>query len=253
MNPLVLVAALAAVPVPAPETRADFTPIPANATRQIVCQLRVVTLQGEAPADLGADALLAEAERRGTVQQLPRVTLWDGQSAKVFNGTTRTFTTGVAAALKDGAPVVVPTTKTVDVGARFELAARVTGGAVVGRLKHTDTRVVEPVRAVALNLRHVGPDGLERVGVETIAAPEVTTQATDAAVRLRSGGTLVVAGPVRTEEFRTERLLRVPFASRLFTTVGTDRLPVRTYLLLTVNVVEDDAVPVAPAPRPVGR
>jgi len=273
VNPFVLIAALAAVPIPtpppaAPAARAEFTPIPADATRAVVFTLRVVSLQGDAPADFGAPltdarfrALLTavEADRLGTVQQLPRVTVVEGQTAKVFTGDSRTFTTGVEAAVKDGRAVVVPTTKTVEVGTRFELSGRAAaGGAVVARVKYTDTRVGDTVMGVPLTVTTTGADGLERVGVVTIEAPEVNTATVAAAVRLPAGRAVVIPGPARMQEVREEVgvpvLSRIPYVSRLFTTVGYGRVAVRTYLVLSAEVVADEsALPVAPAPRPVGR
>lgn len=273
MNPFVLVAALAAVPMPtpppaAPAARAEFTPIPADATRAVVFQLRVVSLQGEVPADFGApptDARLralmtvVEADRLGTVLQLPRVTVIEGQTAKVFTGHSRTFTTGVEAALKDGRAVVVPKTQTVEVGSRFELSGRaVAGGAVAARVKYTDTRVGDTVHGVPLTVTTTGADGLQRVGVVTIEAPEVDTATFQAAVRVPAGRSVVIPGPTRMQEVREEVgvpvLSRIPYVSRLFTTVGYGRVPVRAYLVLSAEVVEDaPARPVAPAPRPVGR
>lgn len=268
MNPFLLVAALAAVPIPAPELRAAFTPTPADATRAVVFQLRVVSLQGEVPADFGApltDAqfraltTVVEADRLGTVQQLPRVTVFEGQTAKVFAGHARTFTTGVEAAVKDGRAVVVPTTKTVEVGSRFELSGRaVAGGAVAARVKYTDTRVGETVHGVPLTVTTTGADGLLRVGTVTIEAPELDTSKVEAAVRVPAGRAVVIPGPTRMhevrEEFETPVLSRIPYVSRLFRSVGITRVPVRTYLVLTATAVEDEpARPVAPAPRPVGR
>ena len=56
------------------------------------------------------------------------------------------------------------------------------------------------------------------------------------------------------EEYRTPVLSDIPYVSRLFTTVGMTRVQVRTYLVLSATVVEDDAaLPVAPAPRTVRR
>lgn len=271
MNPLLLVAALAAVPVPRaeppPAVRAEFTPAPADADRAVVFTLRVLTLQGDAPAGLGTPltdaqfrALLTavEADRSGTVLQMPRVTLIEGQTAKVLAGDTRTFTTGVEAVAKGGGVEVVPTTKTVEVGSRLELSGRAAGGAVMARVKYTDTRVGEVVRGAALTVRHVGADGLERNGVVTIEAPDVETTSLQATVRVPAGRTVVIPGPVRMQEVREEFgvpvLSRIPYVSRLFTNVGVTRVAVRTYLVLSAEVVADEgALPVAPAPRPVGR
>lgn len=279
MNPLLLVAALAAVPLsaapaPAPAARAEFTPAPADATRAVAFRLRVVSLHNELPDGLtlrpGATGVTeaqvrtlletAELDRRGGVLQAPTITAADGQTATVSIGDTRTFTTGVEARVQDGRVTVVPTTKEVEVGIRLELTGRIAadGKAVAARLKYTDTRVGDVVRGVALNLRHVGDDGLERNGVVTLAAPEVNTATVEAAVRLPAGGAVVIPGPTQTQEVREEFgvpvLSRIPYVSRLFTNVGVTRVPVRTYLVLSAVVIEEEpALPVAPAPRPVGR
>ena len=190
---------------------------------------------------------------------MPRVTVAEGQTAKVFAGQARSFDTGVEAVLKDGSVQVLPTTKTVEVGTRFELSGRAAaGGAVAARVKYTDTRVGDVVRGAVLNVRHVGPDGLERVGAVTIEAPEVSTASARAVVRVPAGHSVLIPGPVRMQEERTESgvpvLSRIPYVSRLFTTVGYGRVAVRTYLVVTATLIEDEsAVPVAPAPRPVGR
>jgi hypothetical protein len=58
------------------------------------------------------------------------------------------------------------------------------------------------------------------------------------------------------ETFETPVLSSIPYVSRLFTSVGVTRVPVRTYLVLSAVVIEDEdgpAPPVAPAPRPAGR
>lgn len=282
MNPLLLVAALAAVPVPrvvpAPhaggEFRAAAAPVPDGATRVVAFRLRVVSLHNELPDGLtlrpGATPVtdaqvrtLLEAvqlDRRGGVLQAPTISAADGQTASVGIGDTRTFTTGVEARVVGGRVEVVPTTKAVEVGTRLELTGRIAadGKSVAARVKYTDTRVGDAVRGVALNLRHVGDDGLERNGVVTLAAPEVSTATVEAAVRLPAGGAVVIPGPTRTEEVREEYgvpvLSRIPYVSRLFTNVGITRVPVRTYLVLSAVVIEDEpALPVAPAPRRVGR
>ncbi|QDU24018.1 hypothetical protein [Urbifossiella limnaea] len=264
MNPLILVAALAAVSPPG--LRAEFTAAPADAKRTIIFQLRVLTIQGDPPAGLDApltDAqlrtLLTEVGARGNLLTAPRVTVTEGQTAKVFTGQARSFDTGVEAVLKDGSVQVLPTTKTVEVGTRFELTGRAAaGGAVAARLKYTDTRVGDVVQGAAVTVRHVGADGLLRNGVVTLVAPEVSTATAQATVRVPAGRAVVIPGPVRTEEVREEFgppvLSRIPYVSRLFTNVGVSRVPVRTYLVLTATLIEDEsALPAAPAPRPVGR
>lgn len=274
MNPLILVAALAAVPLHA-------SPAPPN--RAVVFQLRVLTYRGGPAYPLGTyltyeqlRAVLTEVESHCSdgVLLMPRLTAAEGQTAKVFLGHTRTFTTGVQAVAKNGGVEVVPTTKTVEVGSRFELSGRAAArGAVAVRVKYTDTRVGEVVRGAAVNVRHVGADGLERNGVVTIEAPEVDTVTAQAEVRVPAGRSVVIRGPAREQEVRETYgirvLSRIPdlsrqasegdglldhYRSRQFTTVGSRTVKFETYLVLSATVVEDEpARPVAPAPRPVRR
>ena len=285
MNPLLLAAALAAVPVPPPpatapaargETRGWVTPATDDATRAVVYELRLLSLSSDLPAGVALNpgttsltdaqlrALMAavQLDRRGGVLAAPRVTVTDGETARVHVGGTRVFTTGVEAGLKDGRVVVTPRLTTVDVGQRFEFTGRVAadGRTVTTRFRYADTRVGDTVMGVPLTVQQDGADGLRRIGVVVVEAPDVDTQTVEATVALTPGRHTVIPGPVRTEEvretFETPVLSQIPYVSRLFTNVGVSRVPVRTYLVLSAVVLEDETrpdVPVAPAPRPAGR
>lgn len=267
MNPLLLAAALGAAPVLVPLP----APPAADPARAVAFTVRVVTVSGELPAgvrlndgptrltDAQLRALLGgvQGDRHGGVMQAPRVTTSEGETATVSIGETRRFTTGVAAVRRDGRVAVEPKTTAVEVGERFELRGRVTeDGAVAARVKYTTTRVGDAVPAVPVTVRHVGADGLERVGVVVVEAPDVDTKTVEARVTLPAGRHVVIPGPTRMVEERTEFgppvLSRIPYVNRLFTNVGYGRSAVRTYLVLSATVVADDAAE-APAPREIGR
>ncbi len=274
MNPLLLAAALGAapvlVPIPAPPPAVPVAPD--DAARAVAFTVRVVSVAGDLPAGVRlndgptrlTDAQLRafleglQGDRHNNILQAPRVVTAEGQTAKVVAGDVRTFTTGVEAVLKDGRVAVVPKETAVEVGERFELSGRVAAdGAVVARVKYTATRVGDAVPAVPLAVPQVGADGLQRVGAIVIVAPDVDTKTVAARVTVPAGRHVVIPGPARMAEERTEYgppvLSQIPYVSRLFTSVGIGRYAVRTYLVVSATVIEADAAEVAPPPREVGR
>ncbi|MBN9523120.1 hypothetical protein J0H58_32170 [bacterium] len=278
MNPLLLAAALGAapvlVPIPAPPPAAPEVRAvaPDDAARAVAFTVRVVSVAGDLPRSVRlndgptrlTDAQLRafldglQGDRHSGILQAPRVVAAEGQTATVVAGEARTFTTGVEAVLKDGRAEVVPKETAVEVGERFELSGRVADdGAVVARVKYTTTRVGDTMPAVPLTVPQVGADGLHRVGTVVIVAPDVDTKTVAARVTVPAGRHVVIPGPTRTVEERTEVrtpvLSDIPYVSRLFTSVGVGRYAVRTYLVVSATVIEDDAAEVAPPPREVGR
>jgi type II secretory pathway component HofQ len=255
VNPLLLAATLAVIPVP------PGTPAP---TRTVVHQLRLLTV----PADStpGWEAPLAEAQLlalaatafRAAAEPAPRVATTEGQTARILAGHSQTFTTGVEAGLKDGQVVVSPKTTTVYVGEQYELTGRASadGATVTTQLAFRSTRVRQSVPVVPVVVPPLA--GEKEPTVVTLQVPEVDTVTINKTVVIPAGRTVVIPGPVRVQEERSEFgppfLSKIPYLNRMFVNVGVGRVSVRTYLLVSAQVVEGEpAVPVAPAPRPVGR
>jgi type II secretory pathway component GspD/PulD (secretin) len=268
VTPFLLAAALGLLPTPTYEGPA--APSPATATRAVAYRLRVLSLANDLPAGVtlnsGATPLTdaqvraivraAEADPTGGILAAPTVTAAEGETASVFTGHTRTFTTGIEAGMKDGQVVIAPKVTTVEVGLRLEFTGQVVAGgkAVTTRFKYVDTRIPATTPTVSVVIPpHGATAGPTTVQLQT---PTVDTATLETTAVLSAGGHVVIAGPVRTQEVRTEYgppvLSRLPYLSRLFTNVGYTRVPVRTYLLLSAVVLEDEsATPVAPAPRAV--
>lgn len=209
------------------------------APRGVVYRARLVTTSGTVPfgyanvppephpwavlTDVQVTTLFEalEGDRRAAVKSSPRVAAAAGAAARLFAGQPRGTAESWSGVVEEGTVVEVVGRPSAD------------GRRVTARVSQTVTRP---------------------------GMPRPDTATTVATVTLPAGGHALIAGPIFTWYEQSEAVYGptlfgplIPGVERLYTRVETVRRSLRTYLVLTAAVEEERALPVAPAPRPVGR
>jgi hypothetical protein len=240
----------------------------------IAYEVRVLTLRGEAIPNLATKegavaflnddqlkALLTDVQGRArvNVMQAPKMTAADGQEAAVIVADRRSFVTGVEAALVKGQAVLVPKSKSYDIGERINLVGRVAadGRSVRATFKFSSTEVAGPVPLVPVTspispVAGGGKPGQSIPFTQFLQVPTIDTLTVEKELVIHAGRHAVItASPREREErhtFTTPILSDLPLVGRLFTSVGYGRTTVRTVLIVSATVIEQPTeIPPPPA------
>ena len=198
-------------------------------------------------ADLKFLLETAQGNRRTNIMQAPRVTANHDEAVAVRAVETQTLHTTLEAAVVNGQSVLIPKKASLETGMTLNLRGRVSADktAVAVDVKYSDKRVEKvnmvPVTTMITPVFEGGSQGKPVPFKYFLEAPQITTIAIEKKdLRLPSGGHVAIAGPsVQTEvreESRVPVLGDLPFAGRLFRTVGIAKVNVRRILILTAQV-----------------
>jgi general secretion pathway protein D len=203
----------------------------------------------------------AQGDRRTTTMQAPRLTVFNGQRARIDTTAEQFFVTGMKVVRQHGQAVVVPRTKAFRTGFRCAVRPVVSAdrrcvllhlradlkdlaGASVPAVPVTTHLSVTPRR---------GEGGQIVPVTQLVQQPSFQTLSVDKSFSVADGKTAVVRLGTRLREGRVESgadlplLDRVPYLNRLFTNVGYARQRETVLLLITPHVVvneeEEQAAP----------
>ncbi len=254
---------------------------PANTETQIACEVRVLSVPeiffDRVGIDLDPDGkvvllsdrqmhTLVEAvqgDRRANVMQAPKVTLADGQAAKVQATERRRFVSGVDAVTVNGQSVFVPKHEEVELGWTLSLKGRVSsdGQSVATTIEYRNRQVVGPIplRPVINYVEPVveGKKGQSIPFTQYVEAPQIEATALNVDCSIPTGQHALVLGPSATREVRSEFgppvLSKIPYVNRMFKNVGIGREAMRTLLIVTPRVLSEPVIVPAPVPETVVR
>ncbi|MFW6125133.1 MAG: type II secretion system protein GspD, partial [Pirellulales bacterium] len=194
----------------------------------------------------------ATADNRTNVMQAPKVTLFNGQFATIFELTTRFFVLGqvpiVGTAAVGFQPIITPFPEGTFLSVNGVISAdrrfvRVTVFPFFFQIRGFTT--VTQTGGVAGNIGGgVGGGGGGADGIAapiTIQLPEIATTSVQTTVSVPDGGTILLGGIKRLSEDRREAgvpiLMKIPYINRLFKNVGIGRSTTSLMLMVTPRII----------------
>ncbi len=195
-----------------------------------------------------------QADRRSTILQTPRVTVFNGQRARIDVTDSHSFVTSLKAVRKGDQVVVVPKNEVFITGVRFAVQPAVSADRRSVRLNfHGEVADLEsatvPMVPVTTHLA-VKVDGEGRKQVvpvqQFVQRPSLWAMKVDKAFQVGDGQTAVMRLGTRLAEARTETvsgpplLAKIPYLSRLFRNVGYGREAQTLLLLITPRVIVNE-------------
>ena len=262
---MLVVLVLSAVSFAEPPKREDCAA--PNTETQIVCQVRVLTVRddlferldfksAEALTDAQVKLLLeaVQGDKSSSVMQYPKFTLFDGQEGVVKATQQQLFVTSVEATVVKGAGVMTPKKTPVETGTTLTLCGKASADrkSVTVRVNYKDTRIDGPVEMIPVVTQITpvfegGSQGKPVPFAQFLQVAKVDTLTVEKQdLSIPSGGHMVIAGPSRMEEVRTEFgppvLSKIPYLNRMYKNVGVGKVTVRTYLVVSPRVLEEPAL-----------
>jgi type II secretory pathway component GspD/PulD (secretin) len=147
-----------------------------------------------------------QADRGAAVMQAPKVTVADGETARISTRETRFFVTGVEATKVKGATVLVPKNMPVELGDLASMTGRISadGKSVCVQAKYTRTRVEGEVELVPIVTKITpvfegGSQGKPVAFTQYIQAPDVRTEKVEKTATVPDCATVVLGGWKETE------------------------------------------------------
>lgn len=249
---------------------------PTDSKPEIACEVRVLSVPEIFFERVGIDldhdgkvALLSDRQMhtlveavqgdpRTNVMQAPKVTLADGQSAKVQATERRRFVSGLDAITVKGQPVFMPKHQEVELGWTLSLMGRISpdGKSVATSIDYRNCEVAGqvPLLPVVTQIEAVDKKGPSIPFTQYVEAPQIEATAVSADCMIPTGQHALVLGPTTTREVRGEFgppvLSKIPYA---FKNVGIGRETVRTLLIVTPRVLSEPVVVPRPVPEAVVR
>ncbi len=203
----------------------------------------------------------AQSDPRANILCTPKVVASSGEPATVRVGSNREFVTGLEARQVKGSVALVAKKTVVELGDVLTVCGSVSADrrSVSVSTGYTNTSLASDlVPLVPVTTQTPAMNGGPAIPfTQFLQAPQVRTIAIEKKeLSLPSNGHVVITGPVTTVEERTEYgppvLSNIPYLGRLFKSVAYFKREVRTLLVVSARVVEEE-LPVAPAPRSVER
>lgn len=210
----------------------------------------------------------AKGDQRSNVTQAPTVTMFNGQSASVFDGEQRPFVTSITPIVGDFAAAQQPVITILPEGTQLNVRATVSGDrrfvkmtlvpffsqitAVdtfqfagerrVRRGGGTDLQDILDAITGGGNDDPLGNDELEIVeSGTTVQLPTFANTTVTTTVSVPDGGTVLLGGIKSMSEGRTERgvpfLSNIPYVNRLFNNVGIGRETNSLMMMVTPRII----------------
>ena len=211
----------------------------------------------------------AKGDQRSNVTQAPTVTMFNGQSASVFDGEQRPFVTSITPVVGDFAAAQQPVITILPEGTQLNVKAVVSGDrrfvkmtlvpffsqitAVdtfqfsgerrIRRGGGTDLQdILDAIGGGGGNNDGLGNDELEIVeSGTTVQLPTFANTTVTTTVSVPDGGTVLLGGIKSMSEGRTERgvpfLSNIPYINRLFTNVGIGRETSSLMMMVTPRII----------------
>lgn len=209
----------------------------------------------------------SKGDERTNVAQAPVVTMFNGQSASVFDGAQRPFVTSVVPVVGDFAVAQQPIISLLPEGTALNVQA------VASNDRRHVTLSLNPFFSQVTEVKEFTFDGTRRIvrtpnrnlltdlsslldnnpnndpneGLEveqngvTIQLPVLATTTVSTVVQVPDGGTVLMGGVKRLSEGRTERgvpfLSQIPYINRLFKNVGIGRETSNLMMMVTPRII----------------
>jgi general secretion pathway protein D len=194
----------------------------------------------------------AQGDRQVNVLRGPRVTVLNGQKARVDVTEKRYFVTGLDVVQKGSEMAVLPRNEAIDLGTRFTVQPVVAPDRrsvvinLAASLTELASATVPMVPVTTPLIVRLGRDGQEYVVPvrQYVQQPAVKTMVLDKSFRLADGKTAVVRWCTRIAEYRTESdsppnpvLSKIPYFNRINRNVGYGRDAQTLLLLVTPRII----------------
>ena len=210
----------------------------------------------------------AKGDERSNVTNAPTVTMFNGQSASVFDGSLVPFVTSITPVVGDFAAAQQPVITILPEGTQLNVRAVVSGDRrfvkmtlvpFFSRITEVDTFQFEGTRRVRRRtgsnlldiidgigggevLDDLQSDELEIVDSgTTVQLPVFANTTITTTVSVPDGGTVLLGGVKSMSEGRTERgvpfLSNIPYVNRLFTNVGIGRETSSSMMMVTPRII----------------
>lgn len=189
---------------------------------------------------------LVQRDRHSNVMQAPKVTLFNGQHAKVQTTEEFSFVTEIEVLNNAGGSVAQPKTEKIMTGMQLSLqpvvaadrgSVRVAVGLKLAALDEQVNKV-----PVVTHFVHETLDGEEQQTPvkQYVQQPKVSTRTVEHKVAIPLGQTAVLDGGAQLRECRCEHgapiLSKIPYINRLYRTVGYARESSRLLILVTPHI-----------------
>lgn len=259
-----LPAAAAELPGPLPLRRMPPPVAPDVAETSVCYEVRVikaragflervgVKLNGEVvltAAELRQILEAVQGDRDASITQLPRITVADGETARVSICENRSFVTGLDAMKVKGATVLVPKNTPIELGDRVTLTGSIAAGGKSVRVHshYTRTRVegvVEllPVTTQITPVFEGGSQGKPIPFTQFLQSPDVRTEKAEKTMTVTSDGTYVLGGWKETAEAPAVKGKPVP---------RREKAEYEVLALATVRVLRTELAPMPHEIRPI--
>lgn len=198
-----------------------------------------------------------QGDRRSSVLQSPKLTVFNGQSAVIECTEQQTFVTDLNVSRKKDDVRVTPETTVVTTGQRLQVQPAVSNDRASVSLKlsveqaELDPAAV-PLVPVTVPLSHSATDQDQpNTSTQYVQRPHVRRESLKTTLKLKDGQSALLYGWSKPIETRTEYgppvLSRVPYVNRLFKNVGYGREEGRVLILVTSRLIVNEAEEVSAA------
>jgi general secretion pathway protein D len=201
-----------------------------------------------------------QGDSRTNVMQAPKVTMFDGQFASVFDFASRPFVISLQPVVGDFAVAQQPIIVVLNDGTILNVQSVVSSDKRFVRmtLNPSFTRIQDADRTFTFTGRKtsktgstvLGPDGKPTTNRDdeeevtegsTVQLPTLGVTSVQTTVNVPDGGTILLGGIKRLQEGRTERgvpiLSKIPYVNRLFKNVGIGRTTNTLMMTVTPRII----------------
>lgn len=188
----------------------------------------------------------AQADRKTSIVQVPKLTVANGQRARMQSTHSQYFLTGVNPTKVNDRVIFAPNNEAIETGVKYTVRPLVSADQRFVELSFclSLTSIDDPVPLIPVQVPVEGPQPTPAYQM-FLQQPRVATTKLDRLLRVPDGATaLLDAGMVAVEarnEFTVPVLSRVPYVGRLFRNVGYLRDTQRLLVLVTPRVIVHEA------------